>query len=79
VAAYFALPSGGADRCGCVHCRNFAVQRADVYPRAFLALLDNRGMDSNKEGEVFDTVGPFDDKIRPTGDGSTLWASSLRG
>ena len=38
-----------------------------LYPRAFLALLDNQGIDSNKEGEVFDTVGPFDDKIRPTG------------
>ena len=67
VAAYGALPSGGADRCGCVHCRNFAAQRADVYPQAFCTLLDNLGIDASKEGEVYDMVGPFDDKVRPTG------------
>jgi hypothetical protein len=67
VAAYIALPTGGADRCGCVHCRNFAVQRDDVYPQAFRALLDNLGIDPSKEGEVYDKVGPFDDKIRATG------------
>jgi hypothetical protein len=67
VAAYLELSFGGADRCGCVHCRNFAAQRADLYPRAFRALLDDLGIDPNKEGEVYDKVGPFDLKIRPTG------------
>ena len=67
VAAYGALAPGGADRCGCVYCRNFAVQRADVYPQAFRTLLDNLGIDANKEGSLYDKVGPFDDKIRPTG------------
>jgi hypothetical protein len=75
VAAYIALPAGGADRCGCVHCRNFAVQRANVYPQAFRFLLDSLGIDPNKEGEMFDKVGPFDDRTRPTGDGSPLWVS----
>lgn len=67
VAAYSALPQGDADRCGCVHCRNFAAQRGNVYPQDFRALLNQLGIDPNKEGEVFDMIGPFDDRIRPTG------------
>ena len=62
-----ALPAGGANCCGCVCCRNFAAQRTQVYPQAFRILLDNLGIDPNKEGEVFDEMGPFDDRIRPTG------------
>jgi len=67
VAAYIALPTGGADRCGCVHCRNFAAQRTDAYPQAFRALLDNLGIDPSKEGEVYDMMGPFEANIRPMG------------
>jgi hypothetical protein len=67
VTAYNSLLSGDADRCNCVHCRNFAAQRATVYPTAFRALLDQLGIDPNKEGEVYDMVGPFEDRIRPTG------------
>jgi hypothetical protein len=67
VAAYSAVPSGGADRCACVLCRNFVVQRAKVYPQSFRALLDQLGIDPHKEGEVYDKVGPFDLRTRPTG------------
>jgi hypothetical protein len=67
VAAYRAVTIGGADRCGCICCRNFAAQRATLYPQAFRALLDQLGIDPNKEGHVYDKVGPFEDKIRPTG------------
>jgi hypothetical protein len=67
VAAYQAFPSGYVNRCNCVTCRNFAAQRATVYPKAFLAFLDQLGIDPNKEGEVYDKVGPFEVKIRPTG------------
>jgi hypothetical protein len=67
IAAYTAFQSGDADRCGCIHCRNFAAQRAQIYPQAFLTLLDQLGIDPNKEGEVFDLVGPDDRKIRPIG------------
>jgi hypothetical protein len=66
-AAYELLPSGGAERCNCVYCRNFAAQRATAYPESFRALLLRIGIDPNKEGEVFDMVGPFGDRIRPTG------------
>ncbi len=66
-AAYSNLPSGGSDRCKCVYCRNFAAQRATVYPPAFRTLLDQIGIDPGKEGEVYDKVGPFEEKIRPTG------------
>jgi hypothetical protein len=67
IAAYSTLSSGGADRCTCIYCRNFAAQRATVYPPAFLMPLDQLGIDPNKEGEVFDVVGPADWKVRPTG------------
>lgn len=65
--AYDAVASGDADRCGCVYCRNFAAQRAKVYPPDFLLLLEQLGIDPNKEGEVYDAAGPFELSIRPTG------------
>jgi hypothetical protein len=67
VAAYALVLVGGADRCGCIHCRNFAAQRHTVYPPEFRALLTVLGIDPNKEGEVYDCVGPFDSRIRLTG------------
>lgn len=67
VATYNLLSSRGAERCNCIHCRNFAAQRATAYPESFRALLLRIGIDPNKEGEVFDMVGPFEDRIRPTG------------
>jgi hypothetical protein len=66
-AAYALVPSGGADRCGCVHCRNFAAQRDKLYPHEFRALLTLLGIDPSKEGEVYDKVGPFDLRLRPIG------------
>jgi hypothetical protein len=67
IAAYALMPVGGADRCGCVQCRNFAAQRGTVYPNEFRDFLSRMGVDPNKEGEVYDKVGPFDSRIRPTG------------
>jgi hypothetical protein len=67
VAAYSVVLSGDADRCGCIYCRNFALQRANVYPLAFRALLDQLGVDPNKEGEIYDAAGEYELRIRPTG------------
>jgi hypothetical protein len=67
VTAYALLPSGGADRCDCIYCRNFASQRATVYPENFRGLLLRMGIDPLKEGEIYDMVGPFSEKVRPTG------------
>jgi len=67
VAAYNAVPLGDADRCRCAHCRNFAAQRATVYPLDFRALLEQLGIDPNKEGEVYDVAGPFELSVRLTG------------
>jgi hypothetical protein len=67
VAAYELLSSGGAERCNCIYCRNFATQRATVYPESFRGLLLRIGIDPLKEGEIYDMVGPFDDRVRPTG------------
>ncbi len=52
--AYAELKSGDAERCGCSYCRNFATQRSTVYPENFRRLLDQLGVDSEKEGEVYE-------------------------
>ena len=44
----------GADECGCVSCKNFAAQRASIYPDEFLTLLKQVGADPSKELEAFD-------------------------
>ncbi len=68
VAGYNSVLRGDADRCACLYCRNFSAQRANVYPPAFLALLDQLGIDPKKEGEVFDAAGADDgNKLRHTG------------
>jgi hypothetical protein len=52
--AYAELEGGGAERCGCSYCRNFATQRSTVYPETFRLLLDQLGIDPEKEGEVYE-------------------------
>jgi hypothetical protein len=59
-AVYARLQHGYAERCGCACCRNFAAQRNLVYPGSFRALLDQLGIDFNKEGEAFE-LGPLKD------------------
>jgi hypothetical protein len=54
VRAYAKLKSGGAERCGCDACRNFAAQRSTAYPENFHRLLDLLGIDPEKEGEVYE-------------------------
>jgi hypothetical protein len=55
--AYAAMKSGSAERCGCPYCRNFIAQRRSVYPEGFRPVLDQLGIDSEKEGDVFE-LGP---------------------
>ncbi len=50
---YTSIPTGDADVCGCLHCRNFAAQRDQAYPESFLQLLDHLGVDPAKESEVY--------------------------
>jgi hypothetical protein len=50
---YGTINHGDADECGCMFCKNFAVQRDLVYPASFRALLEAVGIDPAKEGEVF--------------------------
>ena len=52
VAAYSSIPRGDADRCTCQGCRNFALQRGEIYPEAFRQLLNTLGIDWIKEGEA---------------------------
>jgi hypothetical protein len=59
-AVYASLDHGFAEKCGCLFCRNFALQRNLVYPASFRALLEQLGIDPNKEGEAFE-YGPVED------------------
>jgi hypothetical protein len=57
---YGSLEHGFAEECGCIFCKNFAAQRNQVYPASFRALLEQLGIDPNKEGEAFE-YGPVED------------------
>jgi hypothetical protein len=48
------ITTGGADRCTCISCKNFAAQRSNAYPIEFLELLKKLGVDPLKEWEAFD-------------------------
>lgn len=51
---YSAMKVGDAERCGCSYCLNFAAQRATAYPKSFRLLLNQLGIDPDKEGEVYE-------------------------
>jgi hypothetical protein len=53
IAAYAQEPQGFTKKCGCADCRNFALVRARVFPPAFFALLDQLGIDPEKEAEAY--------------------------
>jgi hypothetical protein len=52
--AYAGLDAGDAERCGCSYCRNFAAQRSIAYPAGFRGILNQLGIDADKEGEVYE-------------------------
>src|ERR1700730_9362543 len=66
IQAHAAMPSGGADECNCSWCENFAAQRPVPYPPEFLSLLDQLGIDCNKEIEVYE-LGPSDNGVMYAG------------
>jgi hypothetical protein len=45
---------GDADKCSCFYCENFAAQRDSAFPDSFRVLLADLGIDSTKEGEVYE-------------------------
>jgi hypothetical protein len=53
-AVYGTINRGDTEECGCIFCRNFAIQRDLIYPASFRALLEKLGIDPAKEAEVFD-------------------------
>jgi hypothetical protein len=53
-AAYATMKKGAAERCRCPYCQNFVAQRGTVYPEKFRQLLDQLGIDPEKEGEVYE-------------------------
>jgi hypothetical protein len=70
VAIYGSLEHGFAEKCGCMFCKNFAIQRDVVYPASFRVLLEQLGIDPNKEAEAFE-YGPVEDG--PVEDGCHLY------
>ena len=51
-ATYEYNVTSGAESCGCDNCMNFASQRSNIYPTEIKELLNNLGIDWNKEIEV---------------------------
>lgn len=51
---YALMKEGDAERCGCLYCQNFAAQRATAYPESFRKVLEQLGIDAEKEGEVYE-------------------------
>ena len=58
-AAYARVERGRAERCGCLYCRNFVEARDNIYPAAFLAILESLGIAFDKEAEVYE-YGPIE-------------------
>jgi hypothetical protein len=46
------LATGGAEECGCLHCRNFARARELAFPRPLRSALESAGIDWRKESEA---------------------------
>jgi hypothetical protein len=65
-AIYARLRAGWAEDCGCVGCRNLLAQRDDVYPSAFRELLQQLGIDPNKEAEAV-ADGPLENGLHHYG------------
>lgn len=61
-AVYRTLEHSSAEECGCIFCKNFAAQRDLVCPDSFRALLDEPGIDPNKEAEAFE-YGPVEENF----------------
>jgi hypothetical protein len=53
IRAYVQEERGFTEKCGCADCRNFRLARGQVFPPAFVALLDQLGIDPEKEAEVY--------------------------
>ena len=48
------VPAGAPEACGCLHCRNFAAARDDVYGPDLRILLTQLGVPADREAEVYD-------------------------
>jgi hypothetical protein len=53
IVAYGKAELGGADTCTCIYCRNFRIARSQTFPSEFLKLLNELGIDSCKDAEVY--------------------------
>src|SRR5258708_7664763 len=53
--AFSQVPLGSPESCGCADCLNFAASRDRAYPSEALSILDQLGIDSHKESEIWHT------------------------
>ena len=65
-AIYASLRNGWAEDCGCVGYKNLTAQRDVIYPASFRELLNQLGIDPNKEGEAI-ADGPLENGLRHYG------------
>ena len=47
------LLKGSADYCKCYPCQNFIINRENIYPKVFLKLLNELGIEKTKESEIY--------------------------
>ena len=64
--AYAGIERGGAERCDCTPCKNFAMARERVYPAEVVRLFETLGIDRCREAErgaigpaMIDSMPPF--------------------
>lgn len=50
---YGELPSGSPERCTCSDCKNYSVNRENIYPQEIKNLLSELGIDYKKEVEIY--------------------------
>lgn len=50
---YALVESGSPENCSCGDCKNFALNRENIYPQEFKNLLSDLGIDYKKESEIF--------------------------
>jgi hypothetical protein len=55
-AAYSRISIGAPERCGCLHCKNYAQAREYAYPKESREIFEKNGIDYSKEAEIYHMV-----------------------
>ena len=53
IEVYQKAKNGCPESCGCNNCKNFSINREQIYPQEFKDLLEELGIDYRKESEIY--------------------------